>query len=130
MRAGGALLVSGALAPARRIDGLVALDRELAALAQKPLGDEELQLAKIAAEHATARRGGVGEAVRLAESAVLGVPFAERAAIRDVTAEQVRAAAATYLQPPSRCLVVVGDAASLERELRDGAFGPVSRAPR
>lgn len=130
MRAGGLFSVYGALDPSRRVDGLKALAAELEALARTPLTDEDLRAAQISAAHATSRSGGTGTAFRLAESVVSGVPLSDASAIRAVTAEQVRDAAARYLSPAKRCLVVVGNAGALEQELRGAGFGPVSRAPR
>lgn len=130
LRAGGLFSVHGALDPARRVEGLNALDAELQALSRNPLSADDLRAAKISAAHTTSRLGGAAAAVRLAESVIVGVPLSDASAIRAVTAEQVRDAAERYLKPAKRCLVVVGQAAPLERELRGAGFGPVSRAPR
>lgn len=129
MREGSILSVHGALDPARLVEGLNALGAELDTLARTPLAEDELRLAKVSAAHARARLGDTGAALRLAHATIEGVPFSGDSDILAVTAEQLRAAAEHYLAPSKRCLVVVGDATRLERDLRGAGFGPVARAP-
>ncbi len=127
MREGGVFSVEGDVDPARTVEALGALNDEIDALRRAPLGDDDLRVAKISAGHATSRLGGAITAVRLAEASILGIPMSDGSAINAVTAEQVRAAAERYLLPAKRCIVAVGDAPRIERELQSAGLGPVSR---
>jgi zinc protease len=127
MRDGGLLSIEGPVDPASTLDALRGLEEEIDALRRKPLGDDELRVAKISAAHSTSHARGAGSAFRLARAAILHTPIAEGPATVAVTAEQVRAAAERYLAPAKRCVVAVGDAERIEFLLRSAGFGPVSR---
>ena len=127
MREGGILAVHGDVDPERIVDALHALDDELQALQAEPLGEEELRIAKVDAAHRSAWGRGATAAIRLARASVVGVPMFGAPAIEEVTREQVRSAAARYLQRSQRCIVVVGDGARLEHDLRGAGFGDVVR---
>jgi predicted Zn-dependent peptidase len=129
MREGGLFSVHGDVDPARTVEALRALDETLETLTRIPLGDDDLRIAKIRAAHSASRLRGVAAAVRIAASKILGVSLSDASKLKAVTSQEVRAAAEHYLQPAKRCIVAVGSAARIERELETAGLGPVSRAP-
>lgn len=129
--AGGPFAAATAVFTGATADAVNDVVREIARLGREPVSTEELERAQSYLVLGLPRRfettGDIAEHVSEVALYDLGPDFFDTYAahVRAVTAEDVMAAAARWLRPEELVIVVVGDAAAIEPELRSLDLGTV-----
>jgi zinc protease len=129
-RDGGTFEVTSAVDTARTAEALAGMIRETDRLRAEPLAADELETAKTKALIGDEDRESGSLAYRLAHAAAEGLPadaVTRRAARVDaLSAEEIRGAADNWLAPAKRCIVVVGDAATIAPAISSLGLGSVA----
>jgi zinc protease len=129
----GAVLISTALSTPRAADGMREILAMVAAMARTPLSQAELAAAQqnIVRRMPDTFRTNEDIADAFAGKELVGLPddwYAGSAGrVRAVTAEQVSAAAKTFLDPRRLIAVVVGPLAEIEKDIARVGFGKPAR---